>query len=59
MDDDITYQVLVNGEGQYSLWPADKEVTRGLGARRHGGHQGGVHGARRRGVDRHAATQPA
>jgi MbtH protein len=29
MDDDITYQVLVNGEGQYSLWPADKEVPAG------------------------------
>lgn len=29
MDDDITYQVLVNDEGQYSLWPADKEVPAG------------------------------
>lgn len=29
MDDDINYQVLVNGEGQYSLWPADKEVPAG------------------------------
>jgi MbtH protein len=29
MEDDINYQVLVNGEGQYSLWPADKEVPEG------------------------------
>jgi MbtH protein len=29
MDDDITYQVLMNDEGQYSLWPADKEVPAG------------------------------
>jgi MbtH protein len=29
MDDNITYQVLVNGEGQYSLWPADKEIPAG------------------------------
>lgn len=29
MDDDVTYQVLVNDEGQYSLWPADKEVPAG------------------------------
>jgi MbtH protein len=29
MDDDITFQVLVNDEEQYSLWPADKEVPAG------------------------------
>ena len=29
MDDNINYQVLVNSEGQYSLWPADKEVPAG------------------------------
>ena len=29
MRDDITYQVLVNDEGQYSLWPAEQEVPAG------------------------------
>lgn len=29
MRDDIAYQVLVNDEGQYSLWPADHEVPAG------------------------------
>ncbi len=29
MDDDIRYQVLVNDEEQYSLWPADHEVPAG------------------------------
>ena len=29
VDDEGTYQVLVNDEGQYSLWPADKEVPAG------------------------------
>jgi MbtH protein len=29
MDENTTYQVLVNDEGQYSLWPADKEVPAG------------------------------
>ncbi|GDY33751.1 MbtH family protein [Gandjariella thermophila] len=29
MDDEGTYQVLVNDEEQYSLWPADKEVPAG------------------------------
>ncbi|UVS79195.1 MbtH family NRPS accessory protein [Actinokineospora sp. UTMC 2448] len=29
MRDDITYQVLVNDEGQYSLWPADHEIPAG------------------------------
>ncbi|MDQ3578734.1 MAG: MbtH family NRPS accessory protein [Actinomycetota bacterium] len=29
MRDDITYQVLVNDEGQYSLWPADREAPGG------------------------------
>lgn len=29
MNDDIRYQVLVNDEGQYSLWPAHNEVPAG------------------------------
>ena len=29
MRDDITYQVLVNDEGQYSLWPAHHYVPAG------------------------------
>ena len=29
MDDNTTFQVLVNDEGQYSLWPAEKEVPEG------------------------------
>jgi MbtH protein len=29
MNDDIQYQVLVNDEEQYSLWPADHEVPAG------------------------------
>jgi MbtH protein len=29
VDDEGTYQVLVNDEEQYSLWPADKEVPAG------------------------------
>ncbi|MEV4142816.1 MbtH family protein [Amycolatopsis sp. NPDC049691] len=29
MDENTTYQVLLNDEGQYSLWPADKEVPAG------------------------------
>jgi len=29
MNDDSTYQVLLNDEGQYSLWPADQEVPAG------------------------------
>jgi MbtH protein len=29
MNDDIQYQVLVNDEEQYSLWPADHDVPAG------------------------------
>ncbi|NBH02728.1 MbtH family NRPS accessory protein [Amycolatopsis sp. SID8362] len=29
MDENTTFQVLVNDEEQYSLWPADKEVPAG------------------------------
>lgn len=29
MDDDTRYQVLRNGEDQYSLWPADLDVPAG------------------------------
>lgn len=29
MNDDSTYQVLVNDEGQYSLWPSGHEVPAG------------------------------
>lgn len=29
MDEDIKYQVLVNDEEQYSLWPADQEIPAG------------------------------
>ena len=29
MKDDATYQVLINDEGQYSLWPAGHEVPAG------------------------------
>ncbi|MDT8913029.1 MbtH family NRPS accessory protein [Amycolatopsis sp. PS_44_ISF1] len=29
MQDDIDYQVLVNDEGQYSLWPVANEVPAG------------------------------
>jgi MbtH protein len=29
MDDDIRYQVLINDEEQYSLWPADQDVPAG------------------------------
>ncbi|MFD1148979.1 MbtH family protein [Saccharothrix hoggarensis] len=29
MRDDIAYQVLVNDEGQYSLWPAHQDVPAG------------------------------
>ena len=29
MDEDISYQVLINDEEQYSLWPADHEVPAG------------------------------
>jgi MbtH protein len=29
MNDDTTYQVLLNDEGQYSLWPASHEVPAG------------------------------
>lgn len=28
-DDETTYRVVVNGEEQYSIWPADREVPRG------------------------------
>ena len=31
-DDDRMYLVLVNDEGQYSLWPADIDVPSGLAA---------------------------
>jgi MbtH protein len=29
MDDDITYQVLINDEERYSLWPADQDAPAG------------------------------
>jgi MbtH protein len=29
MKDDATYQVLMNDEGQYSLWPATHEIPAG------------------------------
>jgi MbtH protein len=29
MDEDSRYQVLLNDEEQYSLWPADKEIPAG------------------------------
>ncbi|ATY11804.1 MbtH family protein [Amycolatopsis sp. AA4] len=29
MDDGVVFQVLVNDEEQYSLWPGDKEVPAG------------------------------
>ncbi|GAA3039155.1 MbtH family protein [Actinokineospora globicatena] len=29
MRDDIAFQVLVNDEDQYSLWPADREIPAG------------------------------
>lgn len=29
MDEDIKYQVLINDEEQYSLWPADQDVPAG------------------------------
>lgn len=29
MDEDIRYQVLINDEEQYSLWPADQDVPAG------------------------------
>ncbi|GGV36610.1 protein mbtH [Streptomyces spectabilis] len=32
-DDDAQYRVLVNNEGQYSLWPAEIEVPAGWEAR--------------------------
>ncbi|MFD8482081.1 MbtH family protein [Kitasatospora sp. NPDC059673] len=28
-DDEVTYQVTVNQEEQYSLWPADRELPAG------------------------------
>jgi MbtH protein len=28
-DEDTVFQVLLNGEGQYSLWPANRETPRG------------------------------
>jgi MbtH protein len=28
-DENATYHVLVNGEGQYSLWPSFKDVPQG------------------------------
>jgi MbtH protein len=39
VDDEGTYQVLVNDEEQYSLWPADKEVPAGW-------HAEGMRGSR-------------
>ncbi|MFF4290824.1 MbtH family protein [Streptomyces sp. NPDC001739] len=32
-DDDAKYRVLVNGEGQYSLWPATLDVPAGWESR--------------------------
>ncbi len=29
MDEDIRYQVLINDEEQYSLWPTDQDVPAG------------------------------
>jgi len=29
MDEDVKYQVLINDEEQYSLWPADQDVPAG------------------------------
>jgi MbtH protein len=29
MDDDAQYQVLINDEEQYSLWPADQDIPAG------------------------------
>ena len=29
MDEDIRYQVLINDEEQYSLWPADQDAPAG------------------------------
>lgn len=28
-NDDVRYQVVVNGEEQYSIWPADRELPEG------------------------------
>ncbi len=44
MDENTTYQVLVNDEGQYSLWPADKEVPAGW-------HADGTRGTRQECMD--------
>ncbi|MEU0790113.1 MbtH family protein [Amycolatopsis sp. NPDC005961] len=44
MDENTTYQVLVNDEGQYSLWPADKEVPAGW-------HPDGTRGTRQECMD--------
>ncbi|WP_439658394.1 MbtH family protein [Lentzea sp. HUAS TT2] len=29
MDEDVKYQVLINDEEQYSLWPADQDIPAG------------------------------
>ncbi|MGW5722495.1 MbtH family protein [Amycolatopsis sp. NPDC003865] len=44
MDENTTYQVLLNDEGQYSLWPADKEVPAGW-------HPDGTRGTRQECMD--------
>jgi MbtH protein len=44
MDENATFQVLVNDEGQYSLWPAEKEVPAGW-------HPDGTSGTRQECMD--------
>ncbi|SEF37803.1 MbtH protein [Amycolatopsis pretoriensis] len=44
MDENTTYQVLLNDEGQYSLWPAGKEVPAGW-------HPDGTRGTRQECMD--------
>ena len=56
-EDDTVYEVVVNHEEQYSIWPADREVPHGWRAIGTRGHQVRVPRPHRGGLDRHAAAQ--
>lgn len=57
-DENGTFLVLVNDEGQYSLWPAFLDVPAGLEGYRATQQAGRVFGLDRRELDRHAAAKP-
>lgn len=58
-EDERTYGVVLNDEEQYSIWLVDRELPHGLAVRGEARSQAGVPRPHRRGVDGHAAEEPA